>query len=371
MHSPEMPLGGDYTVDPVKNDDTNNGVSTLDLVLIQRHVINLQNLDSPYKLLAADINRDNMLSASDIVELRKVILGISDEFSSNDSWRFIDANFAFADATNPWATQLPEEYDVQNLDQDMIVDFTAIKVGDVNNSAITNSFSSDTNTEVRYANTLALAADVSMINEGVSTIPVYADQDIDIAGVQMTIELAEGLSYITTESANLIFSESNIGTRYADRGIVTLSWGNTQGVSIEKGDVLFNLVVDSKNKVANALVVTSTITVAEAFDANLEVMNVELSLRDATATEGFALMQNSPNPFNNYTQITYTLPEAMNTTITVFDMNGRTLKTISSSSDKGINTITLNKADLSVSGVLYYQLQAGDFTANRKMVVFN
>jgi hypothetical protein len=61
----------------------------------------------------------------------------------------------------------------------------------------------------------------------------------------------------------------------------------------------------------------------------------------------------------------------MNATLTVYDVNGKTLKTISSTYDEGMNNIRLNDSELGASGILYYQLQAGNFTANRKMVVFN
>ncbi|MBK8887357.1 MAG: hypothetical protein IPN46_12765 [Saprospiraceae bacterium] len=38
-----MDNGGTYTVSPEKNDDHLNGVSTLDLVMMQRHILGLEN----------------------------------------------------------------------------------------------------------------------------------------------------------------------------------------------------------------------------------------------------------------------------------------------------------------------------------------
>ncbi|MBK6783686.1 MAG: hypothetical protein IPG79_07930 [Saprospiraceae bacterium] len=74
-----------------KGGDYDNGVSTLDLVLIQRHILNMAKLDSPYKVIAADVNNDAKINTIDLVELRKVILGTSEEFT-NKSWRFPTAN---------------------------------------------------------------------------------------------------------------------------------------------------------------------------------------------------------------------------------------------------------------------------------------
>lgn len=367
---PEMPNGGDYVVDPTKNDDVSNGVSTLDLVLIQRHVIGLQDLEGAHNLLAADINNDDMISAIDIVELRKVILGVNDIFTDNDSWRFVDANFVFSDPTNPWATAIPESYDINNLNEDMIIDFTAIKVGDVNNSVeLANATS--TTTEVRSSEILSIVADITDAKDGeIASIPVFAESNTALAGAQMTINLGVGVTFAAIESGAINIATQNIGLRFADRGIVTLSWDNTDGVDIKAGDVLFNIVVEAASYDNSTIAVTSDITSAEAFNTNDEVMNVELSIRD-NAENGFALMQNTPNPFNNYTEISFNLPKAMIASITVYDVNGRTLRTISSKYDQGNNTIRLEKSELGASGVLYYQLQAGDFTANRKMVVFN
>jgi len=367
---PEMPSGGDYVVNPIKNDDVSNGVSTLDLVMIQRHVIGLEALEGAHNLIAADINKDDMISAIDIVDLRKVILGVNDTFTGNDSWRFIDANFAFSDEANPWATAIPEEYNINNLTEDMIVDFTAIKVGDVNNSVeLPNAVS--TSTEVRSNETLSLVADITDAQDGeLATIPVYAESNTTLAGAQMTINLGTNVAFAAIESGVIDVAANNVGLRYADRGIVTFSWDNTDGIAVKAGDVLFNLVVESNTYDNTTVAISSEITKAEAFNVNNEVMDVELSIRSNEST-GFALMQNTPNPFNNYTEISFSLPKAMNATLTVFDVNGRLLRTISSNYDEGNNTIRLEKAELGASGILYYQLQAGDFTANRKMVVFN
>jgi hypothetical protein len=39
-------------------------------------------------LIAADVNNDGKVSASDLTELRKLILGIYNELPNNSSWRF-------------------------------------------------------------------------------------------------------------------------------------------------------------------------------------------------------------------------------------------------------------------------------------------
>lgn len=130
-------LGLDFSITPYKKDDLLNGATTFDLVLIAKHILGVQPLESPYQLIAADINHSGNISTLDIIHLRKAILNISDFFPNNTSWRFVDAEYAFPDHTNPWTEEFPEVIAVNNLSFDgAVVDLIAVKIGDVNHSAI-------------------------------------------------------------------------------------------------------------------------------------------------------------------------------------------------------------------------------------------
>ena len=133
-----MPNGGDYMIMPSRDIEYLEGVSTLDLILIQRHILGIERLESPYKLLAADIDNDGEVSASDLVELRRLILGIYEDLPMQDSWRFVLADHLFLDNWNPWAAQIPNAYEIGFLDTDMDIDFIAMKLGDVNASVNLN-----------------------------------------------------------------------------------------------------------------------------------------------------------------------------------------------------------------------------------------
>lgn len=123
-----------YFVTPRKMDELTNGVTSLDLVLIQRHVLGFSEFTDPYQIIASDMNGSNSISGADIVLLRKVVLGIKSELPNGDMpWRFIPEGWVFMDASSPWG------YD-QNIYLEPLVDtvqhvnFTAIKLGDVNES---------------------------------------------------------------------------------------------------------------------------------------------------------------------------------------------------------------------------------------------
>ena len=85
----DLTTGNTVQVRPKSGNDYMNGVNTIDLILIQKHILGLASLESRQQKISADVNRDNKISAFDILDLRKLILGIYDELPTNNSWRFI------------------------------------------------------------------------------------------------------------------------------------------------------------------------------------------------------------------------------------------------------------------------------------------
>ena len=68
-------------------------------------------------MIAADINGDQRINGQDLVELRKLILGIYSEFPENDSWMILNAGQQL-DINNPWNYDLTRN--INDLSLDMI-----------------------------------------------------------------------------------------------------------------------------------------------------------------------------------------------------------------------------------------------------------
>ncbi len=124
-----------YKLEVRKKDDPTNGVTTSDLIAINKVILHLDTLQTPYRYLAGDVNNDKKLSTSDLVELRKVILRIKDTFDFVDSWRFILKYYKFS--SNPLVDSYPVSLTFRP-DSTVQADFTGIKMGDVNGSAKAN-----------------------------------------------------------------------------------------------------------------------------------------------------------------------------------------------------------------------------------------
>ena len=83
----------------------------------------------------------------------------------------------------------------------------------------------------------------------------------------------------------------------------------------------------------------------------------------------FRLYNNYPNPFNPATKIHFDLPKSSFTKIVVYDVLGREVETIVNEQlNPGSYTADWNAINYP-SGIYFYKITAGDYTATRKMVL--
>jgi len=82
----------------------------------------------------------------------------------------------------------------------------------------------------------------------------------------------------------------------------------------------------------------------------------------------YALFQNYPNPFNPSTVIKYQIPVESFTSIKVYDAIGKEVETlVNEPKQAGIYTVEWNSSNQS-SGIYFYKITSGNFTAVRKML---
>lgn len=107
-------------------------------------------------------------------------------------------------------------------------------------------------------------------------------------------------------------------------------------------------------------------TIENAFALNIEA---PLSVRDITADSKFVLHQNVPNPFNGSTMIRIDMPHAEMVSLQVFDYTGKLVaEPVNGILGQGIHTINYDPQQLA-AGIYFYRMQAGEFTATKKMVI--
>ena len=97
-------------------------------------------------------------------------------------------------------------------------------------------------------------------------------------------------------------------------------------------------------------------------------------IAELVTPERYELAQNYPNPFNPTTAVTYSLPEAADVTLTVYDLSGRTVRTlVSGVQPAGRYTMVWDArndfGEPAAGGVYLYRLVAGEFVQTHKMTL--
>jgi hypothetical protein len=372
---PQVPLGGDYTIVPQKNEDPINGVTTIDLVIIQKHILGVSSLKTPYQHIAADIDKSGNISTVDLIRLRKLILNMETTFpNGNTSWRFIDANFKFPAGMDPLKAGYPEAKNLNNfLSVEGRADFVGIKVGDVNMSAKPNSLA---NTDGRTTNgELIVETNNQAFEAGEEVTVTFSAENVSrIQGFQFTLDFDRHLlQLLDTEKGELPqWSEGNLGTADLKNGLLNTSWDN-KGENVADGrKTLFTLRFKALRAadLATALSLQEAPTPTEAYNQAGELMQVLLKINTSTQEtgEGIHLYQNYPNPFNGETNIAFTLPKNMNASIRILDVSGRVVFQHTAKFDKGYNELKIPQQTLPALGLYYYQLSTESFTASKRMI---
>jgi hypothetical protein len=347
-----VPLPGEFTLTPEKDANPLNGVSTYDLVLISKHILGLEPLGSPYKMIAADANLSNSITTLDIVELRKLILGIYTELPNCPSWRFVDKAQVFANPTNPFEGPIQvNAVKTVSAGNSLGNDFVGIKVGDINNSVVANSLMS---TEDRALPKVYFdIVDRNFKKNDIVELELKSSEQMET--FQFT------LAYNNLELLDLIPGDHMSTENF---GVFTDAFTVSSDKQAESFKVKFKALKDGS--LYNSLAMTSRITKMEAY--NSKGIRHDMELRFNNENAAFELLQNRPNPVSQFTEIVFFLPEYSDATLTITDVKGRLIKRIEGAFYKGYNRIPLTRADLR-PGLLFYQLDTPTDSAVRKMFV--
>ena len=353
-----------------KEDLASNGVSTADLIVLQRHILGLEILDSPYKLLAADVNNSGSLTTLDLIHMRNVILAKERNFPSNVVWTFIPADYTFDDPTNPF----DEDFQANQMSFEDTPEsnytFIGVKEGDIDNSVRGNNLAS---VEVRSNESLMISVEDKEIIAGNTYEAIITVNDLaSIEGYQFGLNYdnsAIELSDIASTSTNLPGISANNFAIFEDLGLITTSWNTFNANLPEKGTFNITFTAIQSGRLSDYLSLNSNITSPEAYRQH-ETIGVELEFKaTTTSVDQFVLYQNEPNPFTQNTLIRFDLPESSEVTITVFDASGRTLFSKEQFFDRGTHTLNLTKDELSATGLLYYEVTTENAAVTKKMTV--
>jgi len=340
---------GEYNVAPDKYGDYLEGVSTLDLVLMQKHILGIADLDSPYKMIAADVNRSGSISAVDLIEIRKLILGIYDSFPSHDSWEFVSMTSGPLNMSNPWAYQDFQHFGAL-YENTAGINFVGVKIGDVNGSY--SELNNEIDVESRSTNSLDLAQSVKG-----NSIMIEQVSDQLLNGYQFAMVIPKGM---------IIDQISNPNTKSFDES----SWfvdGNLLKVS--HYNVVEDQTINLKIDVASfgeqtELKLVGTIA-GEAYNKSDEKVSIRFDIH--VNGNQFDISANYPNPFSSVTNIDINIPDGKAQLI-ITDITGKVV--LSRVVNQNIDRITLSDSDLGGdAGIYFYTLKNNNQSLTKKCIL--
>jgi hypothetical protein len=294
------------------------------------------------------------------------------DFLNNTSWRFVDADFEFPNPQNPFESGFPEFININDLNESVEdADFVAIKIGDINNTVNGLNFS-ENESEERSGNNLIFDIENEIILAGETKVVWFNNEQIaDLAGLQGTISFAAThleLNEIITDAG---LQNANFSTQKKEAGMIGVSWENA---ALNAERIRFGLRFTARQTTswAEAISFTNEMLQTEIYrqtGLTLTYANAILNFSDPLDRR-FILMQNTPNPFSTETTVSFVMPKEGNARLSIFNTAGKIILVKEDAYSTGLQEMRITRAQLGQnSGLLFYRLEADNFTAVKKMMV--
>ena len=367
--------GKQAEIEVFKNNDilVNNGITTLDIALIRRHLLfPTMRLNDPYKIIAADVTNDGSVSIADAAAIRKVVLAMENTFSSG-LWKFVPASHIFVNPDDPFG--FPEKIDIPVTLDNNTLDFIGVKMGDVNYSWDHTKARKSANEPLQI-----IMPEIEWEGQEIITIPVSIGNFKDLSAFQFTISWdPDKLGFMET-SENAV--KVHFGQHKVSEGYLTIAWDDPSGKSItlEDGAVIFELQFKVQKAASTDIQINSILTLGIAYDKDLsevEILPTHAKMimpgaEKSTPEFSTRLFQNYPNPFDRAegTTLHFELEEAGFARIVIANAVGKIIDVIEGEFSAGIHKLQWSNSRVP-TGIYIIQLESGNIKISKKMSIIN
>ncbi|HRI01249.1 MAG TPA: SdrD B-like domain-containing protein [Saprospiraceae bacterium] len=371
-----MPLGGSYQIKPKHDVDPLNGVTTYDIIQIQKHILGVKYFDDPKQYIAADVNKSKSITTADITEIRKLILGRIDRFSKNESWRFLNQNYMFQDPEYPLDEEFEEAIDIPVLNKNYFSQFIGIKIGDIDDSNKPNGIQGGINSFRSNRTIPIVLAEQTWAKGSQAKVVISLPTELGVEGSQFALELDPLLASnikLEFDPNNLIQAE-HVNLDRINEGLILVSWdaiqpksGNAQaGLSIS-----FDLLKDAQ--LSEIVSLRNNVLIPELYLSNSDIANINLEVRDqiSNIVNSLVVYQNLPNPFTNSTIIPFQIQKDAEVILSITDLAGRRIVQRKQYYHRGYHEIEISKKELLTKGIYYYHIQTSNEKISRRMILID
>ena len=362
-----------YTLTPSKLTEAKprNGVSTLDIGLIQAHVLNKKPFQTPYQVIAADVNGSGTITAADIILIRRFILGSETNFGGK-LYSFVDKKHVFTNPLNPFP--FPQSININNTQNQVVGDFIGVKLGDVNFDNTPQNFvpKASRDRKIEFVYEIITPTVSKRSNEVIYRIKSAKQQEL--LGMQFTLNWDSKLAELLAIEHNPlgIFLANETG----DNGSLGLSWNAGSGTPkmLQENEVVFEIRVKLNARYMSVpLNINDDLLEREAFDADFKVKELSLKLENVSNTviSTEVKLNVFPNPAQGNFTLNFSSNMAEKGYILLTDMLGRTLVNQEIQISKGMNNVMIDLPANIVTGTHNLQLRTSNTFETVKILIDN
>ena len=347
-----------------------DGVTTQDILYIQKHILGIDPFRNPEQWIAADVDRDGRVSSRDLIWIRKLILGIETEVPGNSAWRFIRADYRFKDPAQPLLESPEECFNTQSIDRDQVVNFLSIKTGDVSG---TSGYQENV-AEARLRH-IEFRTEDHVLSEGMKNHSDFIiNDDLTMEGYQFVLTFDPNLATIDrlvdfTNAANGLEMDKSMYHIQGNRLVV--SYTGSYPKRLTKGQMVLRIVwsVKQSGNLKDLLRETDYRN-NEIYTTNSMAAPLYLRLMNGLIAEPeIKNWKIAPNPFRDRLCIQFESTVGMDCRLEIRDLAGRTVWDEWRSVERGANSWCVETQTLSLpQGIYLYRFSTGQIEKKGKLV---
>ena len=341
-HVDHLNTGTSYYLKGSYTDELLNGVNTFDLLTIQKHLLGIETFTHADQFIAADVNHNASITAMDILELRKALLGKINSFPNNTSWQI-----GWFDENNAWKGIQSAEA----IQEKTVFNWNGIKIGDLNHDAVVNV--TEDNLYSRTDKSFELGYPDQQVIEGEKievTLKTLSENDLE--GFQFVLR-AEDLEMTEAIGRSIDFNTEHY--QLHDDGLIWFSWSNANSTHLVKNADFISLKFTAKRngRLGEMLQVMDHPLLPQAYFGN-ETTNLELknlSRKDHTPNI-IGGIRIHPNPFAESTKIELDMIEAGIVKFAFYDLSGQLIFKFEKVLETGKQQVEIGRKELESSSCI-------------------
>ena len=294
-----------------QDSDILNGVDILDCLALLNHLVGNAEFDSPYQLIAADMDGDGDVDVTDFDIHYELVTDRRTDLPSGRNWVVFDAGIQFSDPLNPFLENLSSDFDIASLEHEMEKNWMAVKTGDFDGKAKSNF---DNQVSTRTYNQVELKAVNQRFNKGELISMSLSSGLVRLSAMDISLDYNPAvLSFAGIDQA-----PEHMEVIEVEKGTLRIVFLNAEDLDLES--LNFNFVARGQGNLKNHLNLAQNRNQL-AYDEFGQASTLKLRFEDSHLVSSD--LQAQPNPLDKQTTVIYQLNHDSECTFEFIDATGR------------------------------------------------